>query len=123
MNTPTIEALSRLEQSQIIWLASIRPDGRPHLVPVWYVWASQKIYICIDASSVKANNLQTNPLISIALEDGSRPVICEGRASPAISPWDDEVIAGFIKKYDWDITQDDQYTLLVEITPLKWLSW
>jgi F420H(2)-dependent biliverdin reductase len=123
MTDLAIESQSKLENSQNIWIASVRPDGRPHLVPVWFVWQSQKIYICIDASSVKAGNIRHNPLVAMALEDGLKPVICEGQVAPVESPWPGEVISAFYQKYNWDITQDDQYTLLCEITPHKWLNW
>lgn len=123
MTDLAIESQSKLENSQNIWIASVRPDGRPHLVPVWFVWQSQKIYICIDASSVKADNIRHNPLVAMALEDGLKPVICEGQVAPVESPWPGEVISAFNQKYDWDVTQDDQYTLLLEITPHKWLNW
>jgi hypothetical protein len=39
-------------------------------------------------------------------------------AQAAASP---EVRAIFKTKYDWDISADDQYTLLLRITPEKWL--
>jgi nitroimidazol reductase NimA-like FMN-containing flavoprotein (pyridoxamine 5'-phosphate oxidase superfamily) len=113
----------KLEGSQNIWIASVRMQGRPHLVPVWFVWHSRRIYICIDPNSVKANNLKQNPYVALALEDGSKPVICEGKAVVVTSSWTTNVVDGFKKKYDWDITGDSQYTQLVEITPRKWLVW
>lgn len=119
----TDETRAKLEKSKNIWIASVRPDGRPHLVPVWYVWYAQKIYICIDPSSVKATNFRDNPRVTAALEDGSNPIICEGQASPVFSPWPKEVISGFMVKYEWDITQESQYTYLIEIVPNKWLTW
>jgi hypothetical protein len=38
-------------------------------------------------------------------------------------PWPGSVVAIFQAKYDWDITTDGQYDALVEVTPVKWLSW
>ena len=29
-------AAQRLATEPILWLATTRPDGRPHLVPVWF---------------------------------------------------------------------------------------
>jgi hypothetical protein len=29
---------ARLRHEPIIWLSSVRPDGRPHLVPIWFLW-------------------------------------------------------------------------------------
>jgi hypothetical protein len=116
-------AEKKLESAQNIWIGTVRPDGRPHFVPVWYVWSLGKIFICIDYGSVKARNIEGNSQVVLALEDGSSPVICEGRASKAVKPFPDEVVRLFQQKYDWDIRQDTQYQMLVEVTPEKWLVW
>ncbi len=113
----------KLETAQNIWIGTVRPDGRPHLVPVWFVWSLGNIYVCIDANSVKAHNLAANPQVVMALEDGSNPVICEGRAEQLQPPFPADVILEFKKKYDWDILTDSQYQMLVQVTPEKWLTW
>jgi predicted pyridoxine 5'-phosphate oxidase superfamily flavin-nucleotide-binding protein len=28
----------RLTAEPVIWLGTVRPDGRPHHVPIWFVW-------------------------------------------------------------------------------------
>src|SRR5512143_1396219 len=109
MNPPTPEALERLETERNIWVASVRPDGRPHLAPVWFAWHTEELYICTDPSSVKARNLAHNANLSLALENGSNVVICEGRAAPVVLPWPSEVVAIFKRKYDWDVTTDAKY--------------
>jgi hypothetical protein len=113
----------KLETARNIWIGTVRPDGRPHLVPIWYVWVSGKIYICIDHNSVKARNMMSNPNVVLALENGNNPVICEGKAKEIHKPFPDDVVNDFLKKYDWDIHQDTEYQMLVEVTPDKWLAW
>lgn len=123
MTLLSAEILQRLETEANLWFATIRPDGRPHLVPVWFAWYEGKLYACIEASSVKARNIGRNSTVSLALENGSKPVICEGTASVVSPPWPPPVVDIFKAKYDWDITTDGQYDTLVEVTPVKWLSW
>jgi hypothetical protein len=113
----------KLEIEKNIWVASVRPDGRPHLVPVWFAWYAGKLYLCIESGSVKGRNLAANPQLSLALENGSQPLILEGRAEPAASPWPAGVLAIFKHKYDWDISTGGQYDQLIEVTPERWLSW
>ena len=36
---------ARLGRESTIWLATVRADGRPHLVPLWYVWLLSLIHI------------------------------------------------------------------------------
>jgi F420H(2)-dependent biliverdin reductase len=113
---PQIER--RLQTEQNLWLATVRPDGTPHLVPIWFVWVTGKIYLCTGVDSVKVHNLIRNPHVSIALEDGTQPIVIEGRAQP-IGRADAAVLAEFQRKYEWDITNDDTYTQVIEIQPKK----
>ena len=117
------EMIARLESQQNIWFCSVRPDGRPHLAPVWFVWHAGRLYIGTDPKSVKSRNIRTNPRVTLALEDGAHPVICEGTARLADTPLPDDLMAAFFKKYEWDLNKEAQFNLVVEVTPLKWLSW
>jgi len=119
----THEALQKLESSQNIWFTSVRHNGRPHMAPVWFAWYREKLYVCIEAESVKGRNIAKNSYVVLALEDGSNPLICEGRAEPVTAPWPEAVIAIFQRKYDWDLTVEERYTQLVAVSPEKWLSW
>src|SRR5512135_2642505 len=105
ISDPKIER--RLQTEQNLWLATVRPNGTPHLVPIWFVWVAGKIYLCTGADSVKVSNLMQNPHVSLALEDGSQPLVIEGQARP-IGAAPQPVIAAFQKKYDWNISTDDE---------------
>ncbi len=113
----------RLTNERNIWMATVRPDGRPHLVPVWFVWFQEKIYIGMQPGSVKANNLEKNDRIALSLEDGSDVVICEGTAVILEQPYPDELIALFHSKYGWDMIGDPVHNLFFEVNPKKWLRW
>ena len=113
----------RLLTEKNIWLATVRADGRPHLVPIWFVWVNEKVYICTEGKSVKIKNIQANSRVSVALENGTQPAIAEGAARILQQPYPIDVIAEFKHKYEWDITTDASYNVLVEITPAKWLKW
>ncbi len=117
------QALVRLQNEQNIWIASVRPDGRPHLAPVWFVYYQGCIYIGTDPKSVKSGNIHVNPDVVLALEEGTHPVICEGSARVVSLPWSEGLLAAFFQKYEWDLNQEAQYNQLVEVVPRKWLSW
>jgi general stress protein 26 len=103
----------RLHTERNIWLATTRPDGRPHLVPIWFVHEAGRFYICTQAQSVKARNLQNNSAVMVALEDGDSAFVIEGTARAIQPPV--EVINQFKRKFDWDITTDNSYGLVFEI--------
>lgn len=123
MKAPTPEIISQLEKEKNIWIATVRPDGRPHLVPVWFVWQEGEFYSCISSTSVKYKNILLNGVVSLALEDGSTPVICEGAAQVVERPWPEEIVQEYKRKYDWEINTDAEYDALVRILPKKWLVW
>jgi F420H(2)-dependent biliverdin reductase len=112
----------RLQTEQNLWLATVRPTGSPHLVPIWFVWVVGKIYLCTAANSVKVRNLRQNPQVAIALEDGTHPIVIEGLAQP-IELVPAAVMAAvrneFQRKYDWDIKTDGEYDQVIEIEPQR----
>ena len=116
-------AKQRLAQQRNIWMATVRPEGRPHLVPVWFTQLDERLYVCIEPDSIKGRNLLSNCNACLALEDAISPVICEGEARPLEKPWPVAVVSRFVEKYGWDISAEHQYSQLVEITPRKWLHW
>jgi len=120
---PPQAATEKLESQQVIWIGSVRPDGRPHLAPIWFVWYVGCFYIGTDPKSVKSRNIQDNPRVVLALEDGSHPVICEGTARPLSFPLPVPLLEAFRKKYEWDLNKEPQYNQVIEVTPEKWLVW
>lgn len=70
----------RLDQAERYWLATTRPDGRPHVVPVDGVWLDGVWYFGGHPDTVHQRNLRTNRKIAIHLEDAMAVVIVEGDA-------------------------------------------
>jgi F420H(2)-dependent biliverdin reductase len=119
----TPEIVAKLEKEQIVWFSSVRPDGRAHLAPIWFVWHAGRFYIGTDPKSVKSSNIRQNPKVALALENGTNPVICEGSARPVATPWPEDLLAAFYGKYEWDLNTEDVYNDVIEIIPEKWLAW
>ncbi len=61
--TPTswAEARGYLEQAEVFWLTTVRPDGRPHITPLVAVWLDGTLYFCTSTGERKAKNLARNP--------------------------------------------------------------
>jgi len=115
---------ARLGRESTLWVATARPDGRPHLTPVWFIWLEDKIYITIGANSQKYANLYQNQRIAVSLPDTSTVVIVEGEAHVAAKAMIDTLGEYFFHKYEWDFRYDDSADWrLIEITPHKILAW
>lgn len=71
----------RMSAARNYWIASTRPDSRPHVAPVWGVWEGTTLYFSSARTARKARNLLANPAVSVHLESGDEVVIIEGRVS------------------------------------------
>jgi hypothetical protein len=90
-------AEQRLVGARQYWLATARPDGRPHLMPVWGVWWGRAAWFSTGARSVKAVNLTGRPGCCLAVQDGPRSVVVEGVAERLTAP--PEVVEAYDAKY------------------------
>ena len=77
---------TRLVESESYWLCSVRPNGKPHVVPRWGVCLDEKIYYDGSPETRHARNIELNPNVSLHLENGMEAVILEGIAQPAGKP-------------------------------------
>jgi hypothetical protein len=75
---PWASVEARLGAAKNYWLATSRPDGRPHVAPLWGAWIDKALYFEGYPTSRWARNLAQNPAASINLEDGRAVVIVEG---------------------------------------------
>lgn len=84
LDWPDVEA--RLVAAPQYWMATTRPDGRPHVVPRWGVWVDGRFWYDGAPTTVHVSNLTHNPACTLHLEDGWQAVIVDGRSEPAAPP-------------------------------------
>lgn len=71
----------RLRSDEMLWLTTVRPDGRPHSIPVWFLWESATTLIFSKPNTQKIRNLRQSPYVTLALDDTKKGVvILEGTA-------------------------------------------
>ncbi len=49
-----------LEDAEVYWISSVRPDGRPHVTPLLGIWLDGAMYFCTGDDERKAKNLESN---------------------------------------------------------------
>ena len=59
-----------LAEQKIVSVATLGPNGRPHLVPLWYVPEGDGLIGWTYAKSQKAKNLERDPRATLQVEDG-----------------------------------------------------
>ncbi len=75
----------RMIAAQNYWVATVRPEGRPHLTPVWGVWMDGVFYFGSGPQTRKVRNLSENPHVAVHPE-GEDVVILEGVAETITDP-------------------------------------
>ncbi len=117
----------RLRTDVILWLASVRPDGRPHLVPVWFLWEGETILLFSKPENQKVRNLRQNPAVTVALDstdEGDDVIVLEGIAAIIDDPDITTVLPAYASKYAQSIadlgltaeTMAKEYSQAIRIT-------
>jgi hypothetical protein len=100
------------------WLASTRPDGRPHVAPLWVVTVDGQIWFSTPATTTKGRNLARDSRVALHVESGDDVAIVDGSAvRGSAAPG---VIGACAAKYGWtDLDADTFWTIEVE-SALAW---
>ena len=116
--------VAQLEKSKNYWIATTRPDGRPHVMPVWGVWMNGAVNFGTDRNSRKARNLQANPAATVNLESGDDAVIIEGTVREITDAKEIASIdAAYAKKYKMKLTDAPGVPFIVAIEPRVVFAW
>lgn len=124
-------AEDRLRHNLMAWLTSVRPNGQPVTIPVWFLLREDEtILVYSQPASAKLRNLARNPRVSLALDvcDLGRNIVrLEGSAAPAADQPAADKNPAYLAKYTERIgalfgTPEQfaaQYSQAVVITPAK----
>jgi len=99
-------AAERIAKSHNYWIATTRPDGWPHVMPVWGVWLGDAFYFSTGRTTQKARNLAANPRCVMCTECADEAIILEGVVERVDDPSLYARIAdAYEAKYDWRLEQ------------------
>ena len=79
------DARKHLEEAEIYWLSTVRPDGRPHVTPLLALWVDGALYFSTGGDERKAKNIAHNAHCilttgSSALNQDGLDLVVEGDA-------------------------------------------
>lgn len=109
-------AEERLVGRHIWWLATTRPDGRPHVMPVWAVWLGDGVGFSTSNVSRKAKNVARNPRVTIVPERGAESVIVEGVVEPLPVDRMADFNRVYLEVYEFDVSTMDEPVNIVRPT-------
>ena len=54
-------------------LATLQPDGAPHLTPIWFEYLNGEFLTTVEANTVKRWNIERDPRVAICIEGTTPP--------------------------------------------------
>lgn len=93
------------------WLATVRPDGRPHSTAFGGMWLDDRVYLVSGPETRKSRNLSANPacVVTVSLDDVD--LVLEGSARRTTEPATLERVAGAYRDQAWPVEVDgDAFT-------------
>ncbi len=128
-----------LDKPLLARMATVDPHTlQPHVVPVWYGWDGESLWISAFRSTRKVRELVKNPLISVVIDvdqgEGIRAVLMEGEAELFTEPRErmEELTAWIYERYlgpegvkaaDPQSWIKDPEALLIKLKPTRVKSW
>ena len=132
---PPAARIDRLLRSEpVVWMSTVRPDGVPHLIPIWFSWDGDAILVASKPHAQKVRNLRENPVVMLALgkpDEDFDVGLLEGRAELLDVPSSAVLPASHLAKYRAamsaiGLTPEEflaTYTQVIRITPTRYLPW
>jgi nitroimidazol reductase NimA-like FMN-containing flavoprotein (pyridoxamine 5'-phosphate oxidase superfamily) len=106
--TPWTEASEQLEQASTYWLATVKPNGQPHVMPVLGVWLDSALYFTSGEAARKARNLARNSHCVITAAGRNLDLVVEGEAVKVRDEAELQRVADrYASKYGWRVTVRD----------------
>jgi hypothetical protein len=98
----------RFGAGDTFWLATVRPDGAPHLVPVLAVVTGGRVFFAAGAGTAKAADLARDARCVLATNADGADVVVEGIAA-TVRDVDvlTRVAAAYLDTYGWDVEVRD----------------
>jgi PPOX class probable F420-dependent enzyme len=122
-----------LSREPVVWLSTVRPDGAPHLVPIWFTWDGTSLLVFSKPGAQKVRNLRSNPVAMLALgepEDDFDVALAEATVelfdAPASELPDAHLVKYASRMAALGVSPEEfvsTYSQVLRITPTRSLPW
>jgi len=124
----------RLREEKIAWLTTVRSDGQPQSVPVWFLWDGETFLIYSQPGGQKLRNIGGNPKVGLHLNSNDRGgdvVRVEGAAQILEDFPPATEVGEYLEKYRESIARIGfdpdglarTYSVALRVTPGRWQIW
>ena len=124
-----------LKKEKILHLATIDEKNSPHIVPVWYLYSSKKIYVGTNTKTQKAKNIKNHKKISFCVDVGVNApkifgVMGKGTAKllkekSTVKKIAKRIILRYFKTLDGKSAREllEDTDCIIEISPKEIINW
>jgi len=124
----------RLREEEIAWLTTVRSDGQPQSVPVWFFWDGERFLVYSQPGRQKLRNIERNLRVGLNLNSnaqGGDVVRAEGTAEIVEDAPPATEIPEYVEKYRDAIARIGfdpdgfarAFSVAIRVTPTRWQVW
>jgi len=124
----------RLREEEIAWLTTVRSDGQPQSVPVWFFWDGEKFLVYSQPGRQKLRNIERDPRVDLNLNSnaqGGDVVRVEGKAEILEDAPPASEVPEYVEKYRDAIARIGfdpdgfarAFSVAIRATPTRWQAW
>jgi len=124
----------RLREEEIAWLTTVRSDGQPQSVPVWFFWDGEKFLVYSQPGRQKLRNIERDPRVDLNLNSnaqGGDMVRVEGVAEILEDAPPATEVPEYVEKYRDAIARIGfdpdgfarAFSVAIRVTPTRWQVW
>jgi PPOX class probable F420-dependent enzyme len=121
-----------LQGPHLARIATVKPDGAPYVVPVWYEWDGKNLYVVGRKRSVWVEYIRREPRVAVLIDENTTPlrkVLIEGKAEVVGSDWIEIGKRMVVRYFGPEVGPKylegtlDQPRWVVKITPTNITTW
>jgi len=120
-----------LSQGHIARIATVKQDGSPHVVPVWFLWEGGELIIVTYPNSVKIRNIKRDNRVTVVIDvpDPGKGVIMEGTArlsNDGVKEMTHKISAKYMKPEELDDYVESVLKtpmVVIRVAPKKLITW
>lgn len=121
--------LDFLREAPVCRIATVKPDGTPHIIPVCPVFDGANLYIDIDEKGVSAQGVKTNGKVTVLIDEYSddwsklRAVVLRTTAEVIEGEWQEVAWAMIRAKFPQYAQVEWNPRMTLALTIQSWTQW
>lgn len=118
-----------LREAPVCRIATVRPDGTPHVIPVCPVFDGANLYIDLDPAGISAEGVKANGRVTVLVDEYHddwkqlRAVVLRTTAEVIEGEWQDIAWAMIREKFPQSIEIDWNPRMTLALSIENWTQW